>query len=124
MRFRSAKEDVEVTTLAALRSAPARLDYVAGLRSGEAYEHWGLEKVHGREAAQAALAETHRDLTAALLREPLAQIFDVAERAEIFERPASELLPAQTDPLLAAHFSLVWDALGAVARRRGRGRAA
>ena len=110
--------------MAALRGVPAQLDYVAELRHGATYEHWGLEKVHGREAAQAALAEAHQDLTAALLREPLARIFDAAERAEVFERPAEELLPAETDPLRAAHFSLVWGALGAVARRRGRGQAA
>ncbi len=110
--------------MAALRGVPEQLDYVAGLRRGAGYEHWGLEKVHGREAAQAALAEAHRDLTAALLREPLARIFDAAERAEVFERPVAELLPVEIDPLRAAHFSLVWGALGAAARRRGRGRAA
>jgi hypothetical protein len=124
MKFRSAKDDLQVTTLAALRGTPARLDYVAGLRRGEDYEHWGLEKVHGREAAQAALAETHQDLTAALLREPLARIFDAAPHPEIFARPAQEVLPADIDPLRAAHFSLVWDVLDAVARRRASGPAA
>jgi hypothetical protein len=118
MKFRSAKQDLRETTLAALPGTPARLEYLAGLRGERGYEHWGLAKAYGREAANAALAEAHGELTAALLRLPLARIFDAAEREEVFERPARELLPPRADALQAAHFNLVWDALGAVARRR------
>lgn len=124
MRFRSAKEDLQATTLAALRGPLAQLDYVASLRRGDGYEHWGLEKVYGKEAAQAALAEVHAELVATLLREPLARLFEQAPDAEMFERPASELLPPATGALRAQHFSLVWDALAAVARRRRSRRAA
>lgn len=118
MRFRSAKEDLQATTLAALRGAPAQLDYLASLRGDGEYQHWGLAKVYGREAANEALAEAHADLTSELLRQPLARIFDAAEHGEVFERPACELLPPRADALRAAHFNLVWNALGAVARRR------
>ena len=43
MTFLSAREDFEVRSLTPLRNVLRKLVYVAGLKSGRTYEHWGLE---------------------------------------------------------------------------------
>lgn len=120
MRFRSAKDDLQETTLAAVPGLLARLDYLAGLRQADGgYSHWGLAKVHGEEAASEALAAAHREAAAEVLRQPLDKLYDeVAAVARMNERAAAELLPAEADALARAHFSLVWDVIASVARRR------
>ncbi|HSE48203.1 MAG TPA: hypothetical protein VLA96_03240 [Terriglobales bacterium] len=120
MTFRSAKEDLEATTLAALRGTLAQLDYLAALRPAEGgYEHWGLTKVHGKEAAEEALAAAHREAFTRLLRQPLERTCAEQETLErVVKRSMEELLPAGTDELQRRHFSLVWDAMTSVARRR------
>jgi hypothetical protein len=119
MRFRSAKEDLDVTTLAAVRGPVAQLGYLAGLRQAGGYAHWGLAKVYGEEAAAQALTEAHRAVTAALLRMPLARIDPELEAMEdLLDRPVEQLLAPGTDALARAHFSLVWGVLASVARRR------
>lgn len=127
MRFRSAKEDLEETTLRALTGQIGRLDYLAGLRQDPGgYEHWGLTKVYGEAGAQAALGAAHAESANAILRRTLPELAaEAGERAgEIFERPAAEALPEGSDALGAAHFSLVWNALRSVARRRASRRPA
>jgi hypothetical protein len=126
MRFRSAKEDLHETTLAALPGRLERLGYLADLRlESGAYEHWGMTRVYGDAPAQAVLKAAHFEALDALLRTPLAELFAEAEQQEVdFERPAAELLPPTTDVLRAAHFSLVWDALASVKRRRASHRPA
>jgi len=126
MRFRSAKEDLHETTLAALRGRLERLGYLADLRLGSgAYEHWGMTRVYGDAPSQAALKDAHLEALDALLRTPLAELYAEAEPREFdFARPVAEMLPPATDALRAAHFSLVWDALASVARRRASHRPA
>ena len=128
MRFRSAKEDLYATTLAALRGRLERMEYLAVLRQGQAgeqYGHWGFTRAHGEAPAQAALREAHCDALDALLRMPLPQLYAEGEQqAADFERGPAELLPPGTDALRAAHFSLVWDAMATVARRRASHRPA
>jgi len=124
MTFRSAKEDLSATTLAALSGQFARMEYLAGLRTAdERYEHWGLTRVYGDAPAQAALREAHNDTLDALLRMSLAEFYAEAE-AQGFKRDAAGLLPPGTDKLRSAHFSLVWDAMASVARRRASHRPA
>jgi hypothetical protein len=136
MRFRSAKEDLHQTTLAAFRGCLERMEYLAGLRQadrhvhrhadgpthGQAhdrYEHWGLTRVYGEPAVQGALREAHVAVMDALLRTPMPDIYREAEqRPDIFERLPAELLPPAVDALRAAHFSLVWAAMASVAHRR------
>lgn len=127
MRFRSAKEDLEATTLGALPRPLERLDYLAGLREGDGgYAHWGLTQVHGAEAAQAALRAAHAESTTAVLRRTLPELAaEAGEHAEqIFERPAGKALAAESDALKRSHFSLVWDALRSVAHHRASRRPA
>lgn len=120
MRLRSAKEDLQETTLSTLPGVLDRITYLAGLRlSTGRYEHWGMARAYGEQAAQSALEEAHVKTMNAILRSPMARLYDEAgAQVEMFDRPAAELLPPATDALRAAHFSLVWDALASVARRR------
>lgn len=98
----------------------ARLEYLAGLRQQDGrYHHWGLQKVHGEEEAQQALAEAHREITAEVLRQPLPRLYDELESVtRMLASRASELLPPDTDPLERQHFSLIWGVMASVARRR------
>jgi hypothetical protein len=117
---------VKQTTLAALGGRLERLEYLAGLRQeSDRYEHWGLMRVYGEAPVQGVLREAHVDVMDAVLRTPMAQVYGEAEQQEaIFERPPEELLPPGADTLRAAHFSLVWDAMASVARRRASRRRA
>lgn len=118
MRFRSAKDDLRATTLEAVSGPVAQLGYLASLRAEGRYQHWGLAKVHGKEAAEAALLEAHREVAAQLLRQPLAELYDEIESVgRLLDHKPEELLPAETDALERAHFSLVWDVIASVARR-------
>jgi len=75
MTLKSAFDDLTSTTLQAVSGLWARLEYVSGLRSeGGAYEHWGLAKVHGEQAAQKAMAEAHRATVARILKMPLREL--------------------------------------------------
>jgi hypothetical protein len=126
MTFRSAANDLRGTTLAALPSPLARLAYLAALRDAKGeYGHWGLAKVYGAEEAQRVLRAAHQEALDAVLRQSLAELYAEAEKAPaMFEREAKELLPPPSGGLREAHFSLVWDALRAVARRRSSRRPA
>jgi hypothetical protein len=120
MRFRSAKEDLYETTLRGCHGLLARIEYLAGLRqpSGR-YEHWGMARVHGQPAVEAALEEAHVQTMNAMLRKPIAELYAESEQqAGILKHQAAELLPPATDELRAAHFNLIWGALVNVARRR------
>ena len=77
MRLKSALEDFEANTLESVSGLLARLSYVGGLHDGKgAYEHWGLAKAHGPEAAQRAIRESHRELLAEVLKEPLGALLN------------------------------------------------
>src|SRR5579872_5621355 len=72
MTLRSALQDVKETTLSAITGLLARLAYLGSLRHGHGrYEHWGMELVHGREAAEKALKSAHIEVMGTVLRTPL-----------------------------------------------------
>lgn len=77
MRLKSALEDFERNTLGALPGLLGRLFYVGRLQNGNEagntrYEHWGLARVYGDNAAQTAIRASHRMLLSAVLKKPLA----------------------------------------------------
>src|SRR6266446_8864209 len=77
MTLKSALDDVLKTTLAAVSGIIGKLEYIAGLRDGnKKYTHWGLQRLHGEEATQQALAEAHRLLFLNILRAPLRMLKD------------------------------------------------
>lgn len=69
MALKSAYDDLCQRTVEKIPGAWGRLKYVAGLRSaGGGYIHWGLERVHGPEAAQDAFDQVHKTLVRTILR--------------------------------------------------------
>ena len=72
MRLKSALEDFEANTLGVVPGLLGRLSYVGRLHDGEGtYDHWGLAKVYGDDAAQSAIRASHRVLLSEVLKKPL-----------------------------------------------------
>ena len=75
MTLVSASDDFRIRTLAALPGLWAKLRYLAGLRSPDgAYQHWGMSRTYGEEAAQKAAAAVHSDVFLEFLRTPVRQL--------------------------------------------------
>jgi len=103
-----------------------KLLYLAKLRQDSAYEHWGLSKVHGEEAAVEAMQEVHRVIVAETLRRTIPQLVDDLNRFCREEggdslRLVSELvareglsLPPGTDEAPTKHFSYVMSVVSAL----------
>lgn len=72
MTLKSALQDVKETTLAAMTGLFGKLAYLASLRRGGRYAHWGLQSVHGAESAERALRTAHNEVVNGVLRAPLA----------------------------------------------------
>ena len=128
MSLLSAYTDFVATTLDALPGPWARLAYVAGLRSGDAYRHWGMERAHGEAESQAAMARAHNELLLKLLRTGAAQLLSEAGGAgseaglegyfrDLLDR-REELLPAAAGRATRAHFTAVLTALALASEAR------
>jgi hypothetical protein len=75
MTLKSAYDDLRQRTVEKIPGTWGRLKYVAGLRSSSGgYAHWGLERVHGPGAAQAAFLEVHKALVKTILRTRLSAL--------------------------------------------------
>jgi hypothetical protein len=129
MRLRSALEDFEDNTLAAVPGLFGKLSYLAALHDGNgAYSHWGLERVYGQEVARGAMNAAHRMLLSRILRTPLRILAgDVTASSASRQQPAGVLLSSLTSnqslpksPPTASqvHFRSVLHALSAVAESR------
>ncbi len=122
MRLRSAPEDFEVNTLKAVAGALGRLSYVGRLQDGEgAYEHWGLAKVHGSEAAVRAIGASHRVVLFAVLKKPLALLLNELATCSSEHATKMEFLASLAHPLpkplslsAQAHLKSVLNALSAL----------
>ncbi len=119
MTLFSALDDLVIRTLAAIPGRVQKLQYLAGLRDQSgAYEHWGLEKVHGSKAARQALAEAHSMVFIELLRTPLGEIRGEAgvEASGLPARGATSqmLVPADLKGGSQRHFNSVLAALEAL----------
>ena len=127
MARKSALEDFESTTLGAIPGLLAKLHYIATLHDGQGnYAHWGMGKVHGKEAARRALRAAHTAVLTQVLRSSL-RLLDqdlrrsasggqITEREFLvsLERLAPQALP---DPSVAAsekHLTAVLHALSAL----------
>ncbi len=72
MAVRSTVEDFEGTTLGAVPGLLGKLHYLARLHDGAGnYSHWGMERVHGAEAATRAIQTSHMAILTRVLRAPL-----------------------------------------------------
>lgn len=121
MSLFSAFDDFVRTTVQAVPGTLGKLDYISGLRRGEAgqYVHWGLARVHGEREAQEAMAEVHRQLLSEVLSTPIQLLLeDVHQFSGELARYLGELegrrenmLPANSSDGSVEHFSSVLHAL-------------
>jgi len=127
MRLKSALEDFESNTLSAVPGLLSRLSYVGGLHDGNGtYEHWGLAKVYGDEAAKCAIRASHRVLLSEVLKKPLAVLLNdvlascsnghVTERE--FLASLTHSSPKPLSPAALAHLRSVLSALSALVESR------
>jgi len=131
MTLHSAFEDLVGSTLASISGLLTKIEYLSGLRNGDrsrTYEHWGLARVYGEQAAQHALAEAHQTLFLKVLRTSLRQLHQGAELGhgalsipaqdylEELRKRRADLLPADLGGGSARHFSSVLQALSSLAK--------
>ena len=130
MSLYSALEDLHETTLRAFAGCLNKLEYLAGLRKGGGYEHWGLSRVYGDFAARKALARAHRSLLSKILAMPIRKLAEDAKQSSkvaglpadaYVERLASaspDLLPQGPGAGSARHLSSVLHALSSLLKNR------
>ena len=81
MKISCAEEDFRVNTLGKMSGCLTKAEYVAGLldESGS-LAHWGMERTHGVESAQAAMKSAYDEQMQNLLRTSLRELWEEAER--------------------------------------------
>lgn len=122
--FKSALEDFESTTLAAIEGLLGKLHYIAGLHDGHGgYSHWGMGRVHGEEAARRAIRVAHTGILAQLLRTPLRVLDEDLNRSAAsghvtaieflrsLKKLTPRILPDRSFPASEKHFMAVLHAL-------------
>lgn len=114
MTLVSAYDDFRIRTLAVLPGLWAKLRYLAGLRTAEGgYQHWGLSRTYGSDAAHKAAASAHTDLFVEFLRTPVRQLAREFSDAPASEEPAdwSAYIPGDLSGGSLKHFHSVVVAL-------------
>jgi hypothetical protein len=79
MTLTSAKNDF-MRTLNSVPGLLGKIFYLATLRNevGE-YEHWGFEKIHGRELAAESISTAHKIIFTDVLRSPILELWSEIE---------------------------------------------
>ena len=129
MALRSVFEDFERTTLAAIPGLLGKLHYIAQLHDGRGgYSHWGMERIHGKEAAQRAIRTAHAAVLTQVLRTSLRVLDEDLRRSasrghgtaleflSSLEELTVRALPDQALPATQKHFTAVLHALSALLR--------
>lgn len=107
MKLLSAYEDFVKGTLSKIPNALDRLRFIAEMRRDGRYEHWGLAKTYGREAAQEGVSEAHSDTFEEVLATPVPNLENPDESTtEKQVEHASDMLPA--DPRGGSRRHLNW----------------
>jgi hypothetical protein len=132
MRFFSAKEDFQERTLKKVAGKLRALTFCAAQRIGEReYEHWGLAREYGKEAASDALRATHNEVFSELLRAPMQELAGEL-RNSVSSEPITEewarqlvekrdaLVPAGVQKESARHFEYVAYVLTSIAASADR----
>jgi uncharacterized Zn finger protein len=133
MTLKSALQDLKETTLAAVSGLFGKLVYLASLRAHGKYQHWGMEVVHGSEAAERALRTAHSEVVNRVLRTPLARLVEDLQQssgqsgmaaeayAEKLRSRLQDLLPeGRQSSTVPSHLNSVLLALSSLERNRGR----
>ena len=129
----SALQDIQETTLAAVRGLLRKLEYLAYLQDRRgSYSHWGISRVHGDAAAQQALAEAHRQVLSHVLQTPISRLLEDVEKssssaglpAEVYAQSLVHRTPSMLPPEPGAgsepHLKSVFHALLSLLRAQSR----
>lgn len=105
MSIFSVEEDFSRNTLAAVPTLWGRLHYVSSLLQQDGrYEHWGLARKFGQEAAERAIRSAHRELMFEVLRTPIRELVSETKKAAghfgFSEKEFVEMLAARVDSLM------------------------
>ena len=131
MTLTSALGDLRATTLKAIRGCLRRLEYLAGLRKNQGYEHWGLQRVYGELSANKALTQAHKSVVSEILSTPLVRLeSDVAASSseagtpeqdylQNLQEKTKDLLPPDPGAGTEKHLSSVLHALAALKKAEG-----
>ena len=133
MALRSALEDFESTTLAAIPGLLGKLHYIAGIHNGRGkYSHWGMGKTHGKEASGYAIRTLHAAVLTQVLRTPLRALDDDLRRSALsaqltnpqfllaLEKRAPQALPERSAEASEKHLMAVLHALSALLQSPAR----
>jgi hypothetical protein len=132
MRLKSALEDFDANTLGAVPGLLGRLSYVGRLHDGSEtgngrYDHWGLAKVYGDDAAQRAIRASHLVLLSEVLKKPLAVLLkdvlascsnELTEKEFLAALTRTHSPPKPLSPAALAHLRSVLSALSALVESR------
>jgi len=81
MSIFSVSEDFERNTLAAIPGLWGKLLYISSLRQADGqYEHWGLMRKFGKDAAERAIGQVHEELALQTLRIPLRDLMSATAK--------------------------------------------
>ena len=134
MSLKSALQDVKETTLSAVSGLLGKLSYLGSLRGPRgAYNHWGMQIVHGVDSSERALRQVHLEVMARVLRTPLPSLLEDlkhssegsgiagSEYVEKMRGQLADLLPEgrQNTPA-SSHLNSILIALSSLERNRGR----
>lgn len=73
-------EDFMRRSVSVLQGVWSRLNYIRELRDSDGrYEHWGLSRIYGNDAAEKMIADVHSELYLQLLRIPLSELLEQLE---------------------------------------------
>ncbi len=132
MTLKSALQDVRETTLAAVSGLLGKLRYLASLRRGDGYQHWGMALVHGDKSSDKAIKTAHGEVLSQVLRTPISALVEDLQQTsehsgqaagtyvEGLQNQFERLLPPQRDGAAANHLNSVLVALSALEKRPGR----
>ncbi len=131
MTFSSALQDIQETTLKAVRGLLRKLEYLADLHDEQGgYSHWGISRVYGEFSARRAMAQAHRSLLSCILATPIRNLLEDAEKSsetagmapqayvERLSGASPHLLPAEPGAGSARHLNSVLHALSSLLKAR------
>lgn len=123
---RKAARDFKERSLGALPTLLERLAYICSLQTeAGTYDHWGLRRMFGEQAAHEAILQAHTDTAMELIRTPIREIYKEYQAAvgrhegpRVLQAESLVLkAPVNGDELLSAHLHLLQESAAAVARQ-------
>lgn len=127
MTLSSALQDIQETTLKAVRGLLRKLEYIAHLHDQQGgYSHWGVSRVYGEFSARRAMAQAHHSVLSRILATPIRNLLEDVEQSsetagmapqayvEKLSGASPHLLPAGPGAGSARHLNSVLQALSSL----------